>query len=78
MHWDGRAADGKRLADGIYSFRVDAKDKNGSAIAATQTYSGIVTGIAADPAGVQLSLGDKLLSLSDVLAVREAATAVAD
>jgi flagellar basal-body rod modification protein FlgD len=64
FHWDGRAADGKRL-------RVDAKDKNGSTIAATQTYSGRVTGVAADPAGVRLSLGDKLLPMDDVLAVHE-------
>jgi flagellar basal-body rod modification protein FlgD len=78
VHWDGRAVDGKRLPDGTYTFRVDAKDKNGSAIAATQTYSGRVTGVAADPAGVQLSLGDKLLSLSDVLAIREALAAAAD
>jgi flagellar basal-body rod modification protein FlgD len=25
VHWDGRAADGKQLPDGIYSFQVDAR-----------------------------------------------------
>jgi flagellar basal-body rod modification protein FlgD len=78
VHWDGRAADGKQLPDGIYSFQVDAKDKTGNSITATQTYSGKVTGVATDSKGVQLSLGDKLVSLSGVLAVHEAPAAVAD
>jgi flagellar basal-body rod modification protein FlgD len=79
FHWDGRAADGKRLPDGTYSFRVEAKDKNGNTIAATQTYSGRVSGVAADPAGVRLSLGDKFLPLDNVLAVHELpATLAAD
>src|SRR5512132_3929995 len=69
LHWDGRAADGKQLPDDTYTFQVNAKDKNGGAIQATQTYFGQVTGVASDQAGMQLHLDGKALPMTDVLAV---------
>jgi flagellar basal-body rod modification protein FlgD len=71
VHWDGRATNGRKLPDGTYSFQLEATDRSGNAIPATQTYSGRVTGIMADETGTRLSLGDKLLSMQDVLSVNE-------
>lgn len=69
LHWDGKAADGKQLPDGAYSFNLDAKDRKGDDIPATLAYSGSVTGIRGGEAGTQLLLGDKLVSLSDVISI---------
>ena len=72
LHWDGRATDGTQLPDGAYSFKLDAKDRSGDAIAATLTYSGRVTALTSDETGTQLSLGDKLVSMQDVLSISDA------
>jgi flagellar basal-body rod modification protein FlgD len=72
LHWDGRATDGTQLADGAYSFKLDAKNGSGDAISATLTYSGRVTALTSDQTGTQLSLGDKIVSLQDVLSISDA------
>lgn len=69
LHWDGKASDGTELPDGLYSFQLDAKDRNGDTIAATLTYSGTVTGIASGDAGTQLRLGEALLSIQDITSI---------
>jgi flagellar basal-body rod modification protein FlgD len=71
LRWDGRAADGRQLPDGTYSFQVNAKGNNSGAITATQTYFGKVTGVASDPTGVQVHLGGKTLPMTDVRAVND-------
>ena len=71
LHWDGRAADGEKLPDGAYSFKLDAKDRKGDPITAMLTYSGSVTGIAGGQAEPRLSLGDKLVSMQDVISITE-------
>ena len=71
LHWDGRAADGRKLPDGAYTFKLDAKDRKGDPITAMLTYSGSVTGIAGGQAEPRLSLGDKLVSMQDVISITE-------
>jgi flagellar basal-body rod modification protein FlgD len=72
LHWDGRATDGTQLPDGAYSFKLDAKDRSGDAIAATLTYSGRVTALTSDQTGTQLSLGDEIVSMQDLLSITDA------
>jgi flagellar basal-body rod modification protein FlgD len=71
LHWDGRATDGTQLPDGAYSFKLDAMNRSGDAVSPTLTYSGRVTGLTSDQTGTRLSLDDKLVSMADVLSIKE-------
>lgn len=74
--WDGKGDNGNQLADGVYTLRVSALDRDGKSVSAAIGMSARVTGVAKDPDGLGpvLSLGDGLNILLDkVLTVRESA-----
>ena len=74
FQWDGVASDGRTVSDGTYSLEIVAKSKTGTAIPATQTWFGKVTGVGSGSSGAQLNIGDDGVLLADVLSVSDAAT----
>jgi flagellar basal-body rod modification protein FlgD len=72
LRWDGRSADGRVLPDGAYSLQVSAIQRTGSAIEVGQTYTGRVTGVAAEDVRTMLELGEVAIGADDVLAIRAA------
>jgi flagellar basal-body rod modification protein FlgD len=74
--WDGKDADGAAAPAGSYRFLVDAFDIDGETVKTSQTdITGRVTGSAADDADVYVLLEDLAVKLSDIISVREAASA---
>ncbi len=68
--WDGKNQDGDSLPDGVYTFRVEAKDAEGNAVAATTFTSGTITGVRYTNRGAVLMLGSIEIALSDVYEIR--------
>lgn len=54
--WDGKNADGTTLADGSYTVKVEAKDKEG-AVTATALELATVTGVINTDSGLKLDVG---------------------
>ena len=76
MTWDGKDADGAAAPEGSYRFLVDALDIDGETVKTSQTdITGRVTGSAADDTDVYVLLDDLAVKLSDIISVREPATA---
>jgi flagellar basal-body rod modification protein FlgD len=76
LTWDGKDDNGNQLADGVYTLRVSALDRDGKSVSAAIGMSARVTGVAKDPDGLGpvLSLGEGLNILLDkVLTVKESA-----
>jgi len=71
LSWDGKSDSGERLVNGTYKFEVSAKDKNGVAIEADQTVSGIVTGVDYDNGAPQLVIGTTRVPLSQVSSISQ-------
>lgn len=78
IQWDGKNASGVVQPDGTYKVTVTAFDKNGDLMEVEQTVFGRVTGASADGGDVTLLMGDVLVPLAEVLAVRETPTVTAD
>ena len=70
--WDGTDAQGNQLADGNYTFSVQALDSRGDPVPVTQGSIGQVTGIEVVNGEIVLSMGSMKASLSQILAVRDA------
>ena len=71
FQWDGRTLANTQAEPGSYRVSVAALDADGERLT-TQTYtSGIVTALETTDDGVQLSLGNRLISSSDVISVRQ-------
>lgn len=69
--WDGRGDTGNRLADGTYSFAVNATDANGQAIKPQTGMTGVVDGFDVSPSNaIILRAGSLRIPLSDVSTVR--------
>ncbi len=64
--WDGKNQDGESLEEGVYTFRVEAKDADGGTVAATTFTSGTITGVRYTDRGAVLMLGQIEIALSDV------------
>ncbi len=64
--WDGKNQDGDSLPEGVYTFRVEAKDEEGGDVAATTFTSGTITGVRYTNRGAVLMLGKIEIALSDV------------
>ncbi len=73
--WDGKNQDGDSLPEGVYTFRVEAKDDEGNAVAATTFTSGTITGVRYTSRGAVLMLGSIEIALSDVYEIRMKETA---
>jgi flagellar basal-body rod modification protein FlgD len=68
--WDGKDADGKALADGVYSVQVQGKDAKGETVQFTTRAVGRVTGVEVRDGTVLLSIGELQVALESVHAVR--------
>lgn len=73
--WDGKTNSGATAPDGIYNLKVKALDSTGAEITAPLTLRGRVTGVETVDGSVMLNVGGVQLSLDDVTAVREVASA---
>lgn len=72
--WDGVTSSGGTAPEGVYKLTVKAVDSAGQTLTAPLTLTGRVTGIETVDGEVVLDVGGVKLKLSDVTAVREAAT----
>jgi flagellar basal-body rod modification protein FlgD len=69
ISWDGCDQDGNRLPPGEYRFSVSGVDAEGNAVEASERTSGIVTGITFDKGYPELLIGDRRISLGDVIEI---------
>jgi len=71
VEWDGNDNDGNQLPDGAYTFAVSAFDQSGSDIQVSTYMTGKVTGVTFDNGIVYLMVGDKKVTLSEVIRIKE-------
>jgi len=69
--WDGRTTTGSAAPDGTYTAIVTAVDRAGDLIGVEQTVFGRVTGAGAEDGIVSLFMGDVVVKMDKVLAVKE-------
>lgn len=67
--WDGRAASGAALPDGLYSFNVVAMDAAGEAVPATTSIRGVVDGVELDGERLLLSVAGVLIPSTSISAI---------
>jgi flagellar basal-body rod modification protein FlgD len=67
--WDGQAANGAALPEGLYSFEVVARDAAGQELPVTTTIRGIVDGVEIDGERLLLSVGGVLLPTEQISAL---------
>jgi flagellar basal-body rod modification protein FlgD len=73
--WNGQDINGKTLPSGVYTLAVNATDGNGNAITASESYSGVVTGLGtASDGSTLLDIGDVTGPVTGVTSVKAAAT----
>lgn len=68
--WDGHDSKGNALADGVYSFAVVAKRRDGTAIETSSTVFGRVDAASFDNGEVTLSMGGLDIPLENVIGVK--------
>jgi flagellar basal-body rod modification protein FlgD len=71
--WNGQDLNGHKMADGVYTLQVNAEDSNGTAITATESYSGVATGLATVGGQTMLTVGKIQAPVTSVTAVSQAA-----
>ena len=69
LSWNGTDNDGKRLANGNYTFTIQAEDGAGQAIKATGYYSGTVDKVIYEGNTSYLISGNQKIALGNVIAV---------
>lgn len=69
--WDGTDGQGNVLPEGTYQFRVDALDINDEAIGTTSVVTGTVRGIENQNGLIFLLIGERAVSLGNILNVSE-------
>jgi flagellar basal-body rod modification protein FlgD len=73
--WNGKDLNGKALPDGVYTLQINATDGNGNAITASESYSGVVSGLGTASDGTTLlDIGDINGPVSSVTSVKAAPT----
>jgi flagellar basal-body rod modification protein FlgD len=71
IEWDGLTGAGTQAADGAYTFSVEA-ESGGESISAESYIRGRVEGVDFNTNGTFLVVGDRHISLGDVISIREA------
>jgi flagellar basal-body rod modification protein FlgD len=69
LDWDGRDDNGDLVADGTYSFEIEAKDSQGLYVNHNAYATGEVTGVTYESGIPYLMIGDRLVSLSHIVEV---------
>jgi flagellar basal-body rod modification protein FlgD len=72
VFWDGTDSNGNRLADGIYSFEVQAADADSRSINVNELISAMVTGVSFKDNKAHLTTALQTIAIEDVLDVSEA------
>lgn len=67
ISWDGRLTGGGLAKDGTYEIVIDALDQNGDSISATTVVTGQVQGVESQNGQIYLLVGERAVSLSNVL-----------
>lgn len=70
LEWDGYDNDGNKLPDGTYKINVTAMNESGTLDIYTTIY-GRATAVANEDDGVYMALGDVVIKMDDIIAVRE-------
>ncbi|MGD9637789.1 MAG: flagellar hook assembly protein FlgD [Alphaproteobacteria bacterium] len=70
VEWDGYDDDGNKLDDGGYSLTVTAMGEDGTLDVYTTVY-GKATAVANEDDGVYMALGDVIIHMDNIIAVRE-------
>jgi len=69
LAWDGRGRNGNLVADGTYSYQIQAEGADGKKIAADSLTRGQVTGVTFDGSTPVLMVGGRRVAFGDVLQV---------
>jgi len=69
LSWNGKNDAGNKVADGAYTFKVDAVDEGGSAVSHQTYVTGEVTGVTYQGGVPYLMIGGQLVSPSTVIEV---------
>ncbi|MGE5147864.1 MAG: flagellar hook assembly protein FlgD, partial [Candidatus Eiseniibacteriota bacterium] len=70
LTWDGKDDQGNKMADGLYTFSVTAKDSDKNAIDVTTGVSGVVKGVTVENGVVVLDLGNgQTVKVTDLFTV---------
>jgi len=67
--WDGRDNDGRMVDDGVYTFELEARDKEGFVVPYNTYLTGEVTGVTYERGMPYLMVGNNLVSPSSVVEV---------
>lgn len=65
--WDGKDSDGKTVDKGSYTVYVDALNKEGKSVSSTIVTQGRVRGIETQDGAIMLLIGDRAVSIANVL-----------
>lgn len=71
FEWDGRDNNGNLVGEGTYQVRIDALDIEGNAVEATAVVEGRVRGIETQDGAIFLLVGDRAVSVGNVLNIYE-------
>jgi len=71
--WDGRDNDGRMVDDGVYTFELEARDKEGFVVPYNTYLTGEVTGVTYERGMPYLMVGNNLVSPSSVVEVGKGA-----
>ncbi|MEW6659755.1 MAG: FlgD immunoglobulin-like domain containing protein [Thermodesulfobacteriota bacterium] len=71
ISWDGKDSNGNQMADGTYSFQVNALDSEGAAVTTASLVSGKVEEVLQDSGTVYLKINGRLTTLSNLISIEE-------
>ena len=76
--WDGTNSAGQQVEEGTYQIRIDALDQNNEPLETTTVVSGYVSGVETQNGTTYLLVGERAVSVGNVINVQEASTIQAD
>lgn len=71
FEWDGRDSSGRRVPNGMYSFRIDATNAQGAPVLASTEVSGLVSEISYSNGAPEVVVGNVHVGISDVTSVAQ-------
>jgi flagellar basal-body rod modification protein FlgD len=69
--WDGKDSDGKKVADGTYSYQVAAQNKDGQALKVDNYFTGKVEQVYQDSQGIWVKVDGRQVLLSSITSVAD-------
>lgn len=71
LNWDGKDGSGKQVSDGIFTFKIAAKDKSGNAIQVDPYFTGKVEEVYQNSEGVWVTVNGRQVLLSNITSILE-------